>query len=98
MTKTIEAAGYMIQDNDGRAIYGIGSTADEAWAQVVDGVGTFFDSHGNDIPSDQARQTQFKTRRASAALMAQVEAEGGAISWGVVRGVACTVDEEAATL
>lgn len=94
MNKMIEAAGYMIQDNQGNAIFGIGATVDEAWAMVVDGVGTFFDAYGNDILADQAYETQFKTYGASAALMAQVKAEGGEIAWGVVRGVGCTVAEK----
>ena len=94
MNTMIEAAGYMIQDNQGNAIYGIGATVDEAWAMVVDGVGTFFDAYGNDIPADQAYETQFKSYGASAALMAQVKAEGGAIAWGVVRGIGCTIAEE----
>lgn len=94
MTTMIEAAGYMIQDKQGNAIYGIGQTVDEAWAMVVDGVGTFFDAYGNDIPADQAYETQFKAYGASAALIAQVKAQGGAIAWGVVRGVGCTVAEE----
>ena len=94
MTKMIEAAGYMIQDIQGNAIFGIGLTVDEAWAMVVDGVGAFFDAYGNDIPADQAYETQFKAYGVSAALMAQVNAEGGAIAWGRVRGIGCTVAEE----
>ena len=89
----IEAAGYMIQDNQGNAIYGIGATVDEAWAMVVDGVGTFFDAYGNNIPADQAYETQFKTYGATATLIAQVKSEGGAIAWAIVRGVGCTIAE-----
>ena len=94
VTEMIEAAGYMIQDKQGNAIYGIGRTVDEAWAMVVDGVGTFFNANGDDIPADEARGTQFKTCGATTALMAQVKAEGGAISWGVIDGIGCTVAEE----
>ncbi len=93
MTTKIEAVGYMIQDKQGNAIYGIGATVVEAWAMVVDGVGTFMDAYGNDIPADTAYETQFTTYGASAALMAKVEAEGGAIAWDVVQGVACTREE-----
>ena len=93
MTKAIEAAGYMIQDKQGNAIFGIGATVDEAWAMVVDGVGTFSDAYGNDVPADEACEAQFKVYGASAALMAKVQADGGAIAWDIVRGVACTIEE-----
>jgi len=89
MTAKIEAAGYMIQDIQGNAIFGIGETVDEAWAMVLD-------AYGNDIAPDEACETQFKTYGATAALMAQVKAQGGDIAWGVVRGVGCTVAEEEA--
>ena len=93
MNTTIEAVGYVIQDIQGNAIYGIGETVDEAWAMVVDGVGTFHYAYGDDIPADEAYNTQFKTYGATKALMDQVMANGGAIAWGVVQGVACTVAE-----
>ena len=95
MNAMIKSAGYMIQDVQGIAIYGIGTTADEAWAQVVNGVGTFFDANGDDITAEEARETQFETYGASAALIAKVKADGGAgFAWRVVDGVACTVIEE----
>ena len=95
MTVNIKAAGYMIQDVLGNAVYGIGTTADEAWAEVVDGVGTFFDANGDDIPAEEARETQFETYGVSAALMAKIKSDGGAgFTWRVVDGVACTVSEE----
>ena len=96
MTNTLTASGYMIQDLDGYAIHGIGATAEEAWAMVVDGVGAFHDAQGDDVSADVARDTQFKTCGATAALMAQVQAEGGAIAWGVIDGIGCTVAEEEA--
>jgi len=93
MTNTPIATGYMIQDIQGTAIYGIGSTVNDAWAEVVRDAGPFFDAYGEEIPDEDAFATQFKAFGASAALMAQVEAEGGAISWRVVRGVGITMDE-----
>jgi hypothetical protein len=91
----LHTAGYMIQDAQGNAIYGIGSTVNEAWEMVADVVGsTFFDAYGDPIPADHAYATQFKTYGATAALITQVQAEGGAIAWGVVDGIACTVTEE----
>lgn len=88
--------GFIFQDNSDYAIFGAGSTETEAWAQVVDGVGNFTDFAGNDITADEARDTQFSCHPATAALLAQVASEGGAIAWGVVDGIACTIDEEAA--
>lgn len=94
MTTTIEPVGYMIQDKDGYAIHGIGATMADAWTEVVDAVGAFMDRDGNQIPADEAFDAQFEAYPATAALLAQVAAEGGAIAWGLVQGVACTVDEE----
>lgn len=97
MTNNIKPNGYMIQDIQGNAIYGIGSTVEEAWVMVKDGIDSFFDRYGNDISEDEAYLTQFKVFGASDALMAQVSAEGGYITWGEVRGVACTIAEEEST-
>lgn len=93
MTNMLESVGYMIQDIQGNAIYGIGTTVDDAWEMVVDSVGTFFDSYGNVIPTDQAYETQFKTYGATAGLMAQVMTDGGNISWCVLHGIGCNVAE-----
>ena len=95
---TITAAGYIIQDLQGMAIYGAGKTVDEAWAQVVDGVRHFNNSYGDTITADEAYETQFKTYGASQALLDRVDDCGGAISWGRVGGVACTIEEEEAAL
>lgn len=95
-TTTIFAAGYIVQDNDGIAIYGYGLTADEAWAMVVDGVRHFHNRVGDDVTAEEARHTQFKTLPASANLLALVADRGGAIAWGMVGGIACTCEEEEA--
>lgn len=89
----MQAHGYIIQDNDGHAIFGFGHTIDQAWSMVVEGVGNFFDAYGDDMPADKAFENQFKAYRATAALIAQVKAYGGAISWTVIDGVACTNKE-----
>ena len=94
MTTTIQAAGYIIQDKQAYAIQGFGDTVAEAWAMVVDGAGPFFDAYGNEKSDEQAFIEDFKTRGATAALIEQVRTEGGAIAWGLVAGVACTVAEE----
>jgi hypothetical protein len=80
MTK-INAAGWMVQDRDGYAIFGVGGTEAEAWAQVADGVG------------DEMDAERFVAFEASAALIQQVNECGGAIAWAVIDGVACTTDE-----
>lgn len=95
-TTMIKAAGYMIQDIQGNAIFGVGTSVDEAWKMVVDGVGTFFNAYGDEKPADEAYTEDFKTYGATEALIAKVMAEGGAITWGVVDGVACTAAEEEA--
>jgi hypothetical protein len=89
----IETTGYIIQDDDGMAIYGIGKTVDEAWEEVVDENAPFFDRRGEPISNEEAFETQFKVYPATAALMAQVEDEGGAISWVTNDDIAMT-DEE----
>ena len=94
MTKPIEAAGYMIQDVQGNAIFGIGETVEEAWAKVVEDAGPFFNAYGDEISNDEAYETKFKAYGASAALMTQVQEYGGLVAWGMVRGVACTEEEE----
>jgi len=93
MSSELKAAGYMIQDKQGIVIYGIGESVDEAWAEVVDGVGTFFDNFGNDIPADDTFEAQFEIYAATRALMDRARMEGGSICWGVIGGVACTVEE-----
>lgn len=93
MTKTPVAAGYAIKDIQGYAIYGTGLTVDAAWAEVVDLCGPFRNAAGDDIDPDAAYETDFKTIGATAAMMAYVEANGGAVRWVEVNGVACTIDE-----
>lgn len=87
------ATGYIIQDKQGYAIYGIGATVDEAWAQVVADVGPFFDAYGNEKADEEAFTEDFKVYGATAALIAQVKDYGGAIAWSVVDGIACTTEE-----
>ena len=89
-------AGYMIQDIQGNAIYGIGNTAQEAWAEVKDGAGPFFDAYDKELDDETAYTTLFKTYGATQALMDEVKRRGGNIAWGIVGGVACTREEEEA--
>jgi len=94
MAHSIKAAGFVVEPKNGFAIYGIGATEDEAWADVVDAVGYFQDRFGNDISPEEARETQFDIVPATAALMQKVRDEGGQIGWTHVDGIACTDTEE----
>jgi hypothetical protein len=91
--REMETVGYIIQDNNGYAIFGIGATADAAWSMVVDCVGYFHDGRDNTISPQEARETQFRTYPATAALLNAVDEMGGAIAWDIVDGVACTREE-----
>ncbi|WP_304615821.1 hypothetical protein [Paracoccus sp. (in: a-proteobacteria)] len=82
------AAGYMIQDIQGTAIYGVGATVDEAWQQVAALAGPFFDAYGELISDDQAYDTQFRAYGATADLIKEVQSCGGAIKWDVTQGIA----------
>jgi hypothetical protein len=89
----IVSKGFIVQDKEGLVIYGIGKTIDDAWAEVVTGVGSFLDACGNAIAPQIARETQFSTYPATSALIAEVKAKGGAISWEIVENIACTCKE-----
>ena len=78
---TINASGWMVQDRDGYAIFGVGDTEEAAWAQVADGVG------------DEMNAADFMAFEASSALIQQVNECGGQIAWAVIDGVACTISE-----
>ena len=84
---------FIAIDEHGIAIQAIGSTADEAISTAIRDAGPLFDAEGDDLTDEEARM-KFITRPATPALIAQVEAEGGAIAWGEIDGTACTVEEE----
>jgi len=99
MGKKIEAAGYMIQDIQGNAIYGVGTTADQAWNDawsMVKGDGPFTNGNDEILSQEEVRETHFKTVPATQTLIDRVESVGGAIAWRQVGGVACTEEEEQA--
>ena len=103
----IPSAGCVVCDQQG--IHGAGIDADQAWhdfkAQMtianitvlLNDIDTHdIDTHDTDT-YDMVSYTRFSDYRcfpATAALMAQVEAEGGAIAWGYINKIACTVAEE----
>ena len=84
---------FIAQDEYGIAIMSIGETEEEALALAIRDAGPFFDDDCNCI-SDEDAMKKFSVYPATDALIAQVEAEGGAIAWRIVDGVACTVEEE----
>lgn len=100
MTKvtTIEAAGYIITDKNQEYIWGMGATVDEAWQMVIDGAGVFLDADGVERDDEEVFTTDYRTYGASAALIAQLWDFGGTIGWGKVGGVACTVEQEEASI
>ena len=75
------------------AIYGVGHSEDEAWAQVVDECSPFFDGSGEVISAEEARNAKFVFSRATQRLLDEVERRGGAIAWSTIDGIACS-DEE----
>lgn len=89
----LNSVGYAIADKTGEAIFGIGTTVDEAWQMVVDDQGQFEDAYGNIIDPDVAFERNYKVYGATSALLAQVNKEGGALRWHVADGVACTNEE-----
>jgi hypothetical protein len=79
-TQTPAIAGY-IAITDGIAIYGVGSTPEDATRDAVSEV-------GGDVTAGD-----FTTHPASAALIADVMQAGGFIAWYDVDGVKCTQEE-----
>lgn len=93
-------AGYIVHNDE--AIYGFGDTIDTAWdnfvatmeaasTKIVEADDEEFDPKNH--PGNWTRETDYKIRAASSKLMAKVKAEGGAVAWQVVSGVASTMEE-----
>ena len=92
---------YIITDNDSTVIYGVGETAEASWQNMLCELG-YTDAdvtpEGEEVPwfLPEIRRSNFCTVRATAALIAEVEERGGAISWGMLPDrTACTLAEEA---
>ena len=95
---TLIAAGYIAQDNEGYAIAGIGETEAAAKADALPWVGPWEDRDGNTVGADHPEfgfDANFAIYPATQALLDMVREDGGAISWDVVDGVACTRAEAA---
>jgi len=97
MSDTIQAAGFIVHDNE--LIHGVGATADEAWAdmkQTMDAANISLLEDDADSEAELGSWTlasDMKLRAASADLLRDVVDRGGNCGWYVVGGVACTRDE-----
>ena len=89
---TFIASGFIITAKDSGAIYGAGETIAQAWAQVVEGVGTFFDAEGTEKTAEAALEEDFIVSQATAALIRDVNA-GGQDSVEVADGIYGTEQE-----
>jgi hypothetical protein len=83
--------------HDGNLIWGIGDTAEAALAAAQKMIGVRGDV--DDVwPEPQASINKtldsLEAVAATSALVRDVDARGGDISWGYLDGVACTRDEE----
>lgn len=94
---TLTPAGFIIAND--AAIISTGTTLTDAIAAYNRDVGgvpvTLEDGTRDFAPMTEDNMGGHIARPATAALLAQVEDVGGAISWEVVDGVACTCDEAA---
>ena len=92
---TINSVGYIIIDQSEYAIHGYGPTVEEAWQMVVAECRGDFGTtpYGEPLTADEAFKN-YRVLPASEALISEVQSIGGAIAWGKVGGVACTVIEE----
>lgn len=98
MSTRISSTGYIVHNNE--AIFGIGTTADEAWDEMVIGSGLTIVDEMPENPDDWSGLTTaehlddvFKIRAASARLLAEVQATGGKTLWCIIDGVACAPGE-----
>ena len=82
MTNTIKTAGWIVHTSE--AIYGTGKTLRAA----KDDARKYLD-HDTDL--NTSLDIDFNV--ATAALIEQVQNEGGAIAWADWNGIACTVEE-----
>jgi hypothetical protein len=92
MTTKITAAGYIVSNN--QAIWGAGKTTEDAWLDFKRGMSLAYVNLDDDQDPNSTKTDAFELHPATAALLQAVEECGGAIAWGVVDGVCCTVAEE----
>lgn len=93
----LKTTGFIIANDE--AIISVGVTLADAIAAYNRDVGgiliTLEDGTKNYAPMTEDNMGGHIARPATAALLAQVDDVGGAISWEIVDGVACTCDEAA---
>jgi len=87
---SIPSAGYIVHDNN-HVIWGTGKEADDAWAEARANV-----EQGNAEKYTDEQMIDnwgFRICSASLALLEDVQARGGDISWYFNRSVACSIEE-----
>lgn len=99
----IETTGYALTDDS--AIWGIGLSRADAWADleaemrrnqvriVSDAEALLLADHPH-LDGFWVRRSDFSITPATAGLLAEVYSRGGNIGWGIVGGVFCTRDEQ----
>lgn len=93
-------AGFITCDKDKLAIYGMGTTEDEAFAEPAEFAGPFMDDDGVEIDTTdteanlRAAKRDFLVYPATAALMQHVREHGGNIAWDISWDGVCGVDGE----
>tara|TARA_R110000868_G_C10735238_1_gene751943 strand:- start:190 stop:501 length:312 start_codon:yes stop_codon:yes gene_type:complete len=98
MTNTMTAAGYIISDNEG-TIHGFGATVDLAWADAEATLATAQivmlsdDDDSTEQNGSWTRRSGLMVHPATAALIEEIDAKGGACGWRAVGGVACSIEE-----
>jgi hypothetical protein len=97
----LTTAGFIVSDDT--AIWGTGATRDAAWADMLDNMSkvnirvlTDGEEKAHEFES-VTKAAGFQVKPATAALIAEVENNGGQFAWGEIGGIACTRDEEDAS-
>lgn len=91
---TIQPNGYIVTDNE--AIWGTGATADDAWGNMVsEMVAAWIEvvDHASDDMDGKTLASNFRIKPATAALIEDVQDNGGDILWQEIGGVCCTLVE-----
>ena len=91
----METKKYIAIFDDGISIYGIGKTAQEAMDQAKTGAAGSVGGY-KEYMADLKIPDTLHAQEATEALIKQVEAHGGQISWDEIDGVACTDEEKKA--
>ena len=93
---TIAEAGYIVTDTQNYGIYSVGSTKDDAWDRFLDEMArnntTVLNEHRDDM-DNCILASDYTIRPATAALLSEVDENGGDIGWNEVNGICCTCDE-----